>query len=307
MFTTIKSMLHLMQTFPTEESCIKYMELMLWGTDLPTSPFDNTSVVYKCNGYNYKCKNTGKYFNVKTGTMYENTKLPLQKWFLAVWLITCHKKGISSTQLARDVGVTQKTAWFLLQRIRACFGVENYNELSDIVEADESFYGGKNRNRHINKRVKNSQGRSCKDKTPVLGLVQRGGKLTAIVTKDTSPEAIQPVIRKYVRPETIFISDDWKAYKNLGDDYLHYTVKHSDRSYKPEYDNQVHTNNIEGAWKVMKNSLRDMYNSVSRKHLQWYVDEFVFRYNMRKESDSQKFNHLLRNSNVRTTYQALVA
>lgn len=241
--------------------------------------------------------------------MYENTKLPLQKWFLAVWLITCHKKGISSTQLARDIGVTQKTAWFLSHRIRACLGVENYNELSDIVEADESFYGGKNGNRHANKKVKNSQGRSCKDKTPVLGLVQRNGKLTAVVTKDTSPEAIQPLIRRFVRPETVFISDDWKAYKGLGDNYLHYTVKHSDRGFKnpPEYDSEVHTNNIEGAWKIMKNSLRDMYNSVSKKHLQWYVDEFVYRYNMRKVTDEQKFNHLLRNSNVRTKYQVLVA
>lgn len=307
MFTTIKSMLHLMQTFPTEDSCIKYMELMLWEGKAPVSPFDSTSVVYKCNGYNYKCKNTGKYFNVKTGTMYENTKLPLQKWFLVVWLITCHKKGISSTQLGRDIGVTQKTAWFLLQRIRACLGVENYNELSGIVEADESFYGGKNKNRHRNKKVKNSQGRSCKDKTPILGLVQRDGKLTAVVTKDTSPKSLQPVIKKFVKPETIFVSDDWKGYKGLGNEYLHFTVKHSDKGYKNDYSADVHTNNIEGAWKIMKNSLRDMYNSVTKKHLQLYVDEFVYLYNMRKDTDSQRFTHLLKNSKVRTKYQALVA
>ncbi len=226
---------------------------------------------------------------------------------MAVWLVTCHKKGIASTQLARDIGVTQKTAWFMLQRIRACFGMENYNRLGDIVEADESFYGGKNRNRHLNKKVKNSQGRSCKDKIPVLGLVQRDGKLTAIVTKDTSPESIQPVIKKFVKPDTIFISDDWRGYRGLGDDYLHFTVKHSNGGYKNDYDNAVHTNNIEGAWKIMKNSLRDMYNSISKKHLQWYVDEFVYRYNMRRVSDSDKFNHLLQNSNVRTKYQALVA
>jgi transposase-like protein len=305
MFTTIKSMFHLMQTFPTEESCIEYMELMLWkGT--PVSPFDSTSVVYKCNGINYKCKNTGRYFNVKTGTMYENTKLPLRKWFMAVWLITSHKKGIASTQLARDIGVTQKTAWFLLQRIRACLGVENYNLLGGIVEADESFYGGKNRNRHAYKKVKNSQGRSCKDKTPVLGLVQRGGKLTAVVTIDTSPEQIQPVVRQFVTQGVVLVSDDWKAYKGLHREYTHHVIKHSD-GYRPSEDRIAHTGNIEGAWKIMKNSLRDMYNSISRKHLQWYVDEFAYRYNMRNKSDSDKFNHLLLHSDVRTTYQALVA
>jgi len=307
MFTTIKSMLHLMQTFPTEESCIEYMELMLWGGETPVSPFDSASVVYKCNGINYKCKNTGKYFNVKTGTMYENTKLPLRTWFLAVWLITCHKKGISSAQLARDLAVTQKTAWFMLQRIRACFKVENYNMLGGIVEADESFYGGKNKNRHKNKRVKNSQGRSCKDKIPVLGMVERQGKLTAVVTRDTSAEIIQPMVRKYVRQNAVFISDDWRGYRGLGDDYLHFTVKHSDRSYKSDYDPEIHTNQIEGAWKIMKNSLRDMYGNVSRKHLQWYVDEFVYRYNMRKETEYQKFSHLIKNSNVRTKYKALAA
>ena len=136
--TNIKSVIDLIRTFPTEQSCIDYLEQIRWaGT--PVSPFDATSKVYKCKGNNYKCKNTGKYFNVRTGTMYDNTKMPLQKWFLAVWVVTAHKKGLASTQLAKDIDVTQKSAWFMLQRIRACFGIENYNELEGTVEADESF------------------------------------------------------------------------------------------------------------------------------------------------------------------------
>lgn len=185
--TNIKSLLDLVKSFPTEDSCMLYLEQLRWG-GIPVSPFSSESRVYKCKGFKYKCKDTGKYFNVKTGTMYDNTKMELQKWFMAIWLVTGHKKGVSSLQLSRDLDITQKSAWFMLQRIRACFGIENNNELEGIVEADESFYGGKNKNRHANKKVKNSQGRSCKDKTPIVGLIQRGGKLTAIVTKDTSIE-----------------------------------------------------------------------------------------------------------------------
>lgn len=301
--TNIKSMLDLILTFSTEQKCIEYLEMIRWNGK-PYSPFDGTSTVYKCKGNNYKCKNTGKYFNVKTGTMYDNTKMELQKWFLAVWLVTSHKKGISSMQLSRDLNITQKSAWFMLQRIRACFGIENYNELDGIVEADESFYGGKNKNRHADKKVKNSQGRSCKDKSPIVGLVQRGGKMTAVVTKDTSPEQIQPIVKKFVKKDSILVTDDWRAYKNLGHLYTHYAIKHSD-GYKSPNSSMEHTGSIEGAWKIMKNSLRDMYNHVSRKHLQWYVDEFVYRYNMRQFTDSDKFNHLIFNCGIRTKYKDL--
>jgi transposase-like protein len=152
--TNFNSIPELIRAFPTEQSCIEYLEDLIWsGT--PVSPFDPESKVYKCKDNKYKCKNTGKYFNVRTGTMYDNTKMPLYKWFLAVWLVTTHKKGISSVQLAKDVDVTQKSAWFMLQRIRACFKIENYNELDGIVEVDETFYGGKNKNRQQQKRQKN--------------------------------------------------------------------------------------------------------------------------------------------------------
>lgn len=304
--TTFKSILELIQAFPTEEKCIQYLEQIRWG-GLPVSPFDADSKVYKCAGFKYKCKNTGKYFNVKTGTMYDNTKVPIQKWFLAIWLVTGHKKGISSYQLAKDIDVTQKTAWFLLQRVRACFGIENNNELEGIVEADESFYGGKNRNRHANKKVKNSQGRSFKDKTPIVGLIARGGKMTAIVVKDTKGGTIQPIIRQFVVKGSTLISDDWMGYNGIENHVNHYTIKHSDKGYKHDYDSSViHTNTVEGSWKILKNSLRDMYNHVSRKHLQKYVDEFVYRYNLRKLIDSDKFNYLVANSNVRTKYKDLI-
>jgi transposase-like protein len=210
-------------------------------------------------------------------------------------------------QLAKEIGVTQKTAWFMAQRIRACFGVENNNDLEGIVEADESFYGGKNKNRHADKKVKNSQGRSFKDKTPIVGLIERGGKMTAVVVKDTKRETIQPIIRQYVAKGSILISDDWMGYNGIESHVNHYSIKHSDKGYKHDYDSSViHTNTVEGAWKIMKNSLRDMYNYVSRKHLQVYVDEFVFRYNLRRMQNSERFNFLILNSGVRTKYKDLI-
>lgn len=306
--TKIKSVIELLQTFSTEQICIDYLEQMRWGGVIE-SPFDPLSQVYKCIGNKYKCKNTGKYFNVKTGSMFENTKISLRKWFLAIWLVTTYKKGISSLQLAKDIGVTQKTAWFLLQRIRVCFSIENSNELSGIVECDETFIGGKNKNRHKNKKVKRAQGRNFKDKTPVMGMLQRGGKMNAYVINDTRRQSIQPLIYKYVAvaPETTrIISDEWWAYTGLDKYYDHQVVDHSKKEYVSLQDDTVHTNSIEGSWKILKNSVSGIYNHVSKKHLQKYVDEFLYRFNLRKISDSDRFQYLLSNSDIRTKYKDLI-
>lgn len=302
----IKSIFELTQIFSTEQDCIEYYEDLRWN-GIVVSPFDPTSTVYKCSKNRYRCRNTGKYFNVKTGTMFENTKIGLRKWFIAIWLVTAHKKGISSMQLSKDIGVTQKTAWFMLHRIRACFGIENNNELEGIVECDETFIGGKNKNRHKDKKVPQSQGRSFKDKVPVMGMLQRGGKMNAYVVDDTKRKSIQPFIHKYVNPKTTqtIISDEWWAYKGLDKYYTHNVIDHSRKEYVSLQDNNIHTNNIEGSWNILKRSVSGMYNHVSKKHLQKYVDEFVYRFNLRKVSDQEKFRYLLSNSNIRTTYQEL--
>ncbi|MCL8538928.1 IS1595 family transposase [Chryseobacterium gallinarum] len=303
--TNIKSVFELTQIFSTEQDCIDYLEILKWNK-LPISPFDETSRVYKCKNNQYRCKNTGKYFNVKTGTMFENSKVSLRKWFMAIWLVTSHKKGISSIQLGKDIGVRQATAWFMLQRIRACFGIENNNELEGIVELDETFIGGKNKNRHKDKKVPHSQGRSFKDKVPVMGMLQRDGKMNAFVVPDTKRKSIQPFIYKYVKPTTqTIITDEWWAYNGLSKHYDHRIIDHSKKEYVSLQDNNIHTNNIEGSWNILKRSVSGMYNHVSRKHLQKYVDEFVYRFNLRKVSDQEKFRYLLSNSNVRTKYKKL--
>jgi len=304
--TNIKSVFELTQTFSSEQVCIEYLESLRWS-GIIVSPFDPESKVYKCKNNQYRCKNTGKYFNAKTGTMFENSKISLRKWFLSIWLVTAHKKGISSLQLARDIGVTQKTAWFLLQRIRACFGIENSNELEGIVECDETFIGGKNKNRHKDKKVPQSQGRSYKDKVPVMGMLQRGGKMNAYVVDDTKRKSIQPIIFRYVKQDnTLVISDEWWAYKGLNKYYDHNVIDHSKKEYVSLQDKSIHTNNIEGSWNILKRSVSGMYNHVSKKHLQKYVDEFVYRFNLRKVSDQEKFRYLLLHSDVRTKYTELV-
>ena len=306
MFSThFKTMLELVKAFPDEQKCIDYLEQIRWaGT--PISPFDPQSKVYKCKGNYYKCKNTRKRFNVKTQTMFDNTKLPLEKWFLAIWVVTSHKKGLASTNLAEQIGVTQKSAWFMLQRIRSAFGIENYNDLDGIVEADESFYGGKNKNRHNDKKAQKCHGRNFTDKVPIVGLIQRGGKMTATAVKNTSGDTLLPIIKEYVSKESILIADDWAGYNGVSTHCEHRTIKDISKGYQHDYDSETHTNAIEGSWKIMKNSLRDNYNHVSRKHIQLYVDEFVYRYNLRKLDNSDKFNWLILNSDVRTKYKDLI-
>jgi len=296
------SILELIQAFPDEISCIKHLEKLRWNGNA-VSPFDPTSKVYKCRGNRYRCKNTGKYFNVKTNTLFDNTKIGLQKWFLAIWLITSHKKGISSLQLSKDLKVTQKTAWFMLQRIRKCFGIENNNHLDNDVEIDETYVGGKNKNRHFAKKVKNAQGRGAKDKTPVVGMVERGGKLNASKVNDVQAETLTAEIIRNVKKTASLHTDEWTGYKDVSKIYDHSIVQHGRGQY---VNGKAHTNTIEGFWSLLKRGIIGIYHFTSKKHLQNYVDEFVFRYNTRKQSESNRFNLLLANIGVRTPYRGLI-
>jgi hypothetical protein len=296
------SILELMQAFPNEETCIKHLEGLRWNGNV-VSPFDPASKVYKCKGDKYHCKNTGKYFNVKTNSLFDNTKIELQKWFLAIWLVTSHKKGISSLQLSKDINTTQKTAWFMLQRIRKCFDIENDNRLDNDVEVDETYIGGKNKNRHCDKKVEQSQGRSSKDKTPVVGMVERSGKLNAHKVDNVKSQTLTKEIVKNVKETANLHTDEWVGYKDISKIYDHSIVKHNQGQY---VNGRVHTNTIEGFWSLLKRGIVGIYHFTSKKHLQNYVDEFVFRYNTRDYSEVDRFNLLLANIGVRTTYRGLI-
>jgi len=298
------SLFDLLDAFPTEQSCIEYLENIRWKNGV-VSPFDEDSRVYVYSKNRYICKNTRKIFNIRTGTIFENTKLSLRKWFMGIWLVLSNKKGISSLQLSRDLRITQKTAWFLLQRIRFCLDGQNESTLMSEVEADETFVGGKNKNRHASKKVKNSQGRSFKDKTPVLGMVQRKGNVVAKVIMNTSKKELTPRIFEYIDKSAIVYTDEWLGYNDIGKSYSHYFIDHSKGQYA---DGDISTNTIEGFWTLLKRGYIGIYHSMSRKHLQKYVDEFVFRYNTRQITDKQKFDTVLfRTQAYRMTYQDLIA
>ena len=296
------SLFDLLQAFPTEESCIAYLEKQLWGDGEPVSPYDPTSKVYRRGDGMYRCKNTGKNFNIRIGTIFEGSKVPLRKWFVAIYEITTSNKGISSIKLADDIQVTQKTAWYMSQRIREAFNIALEEKLDGEVELDETFVGGKNKNRHKNKRVKNSQGRSFKDKVPVMGMLQRGGKVVCEVVRNTSYKSLTvPILRNVKRTATLY-SDEWQGYKTISKLYKHYIVDHGHGQY---VNGNAYTNNIEGFWSILKRGLTGIYNHTSKKHLQRYVNEFCFRYNYRGMNGRERFNCLLCNSKHRITYNEL--
>lgn len=298
---SFSSLFDLLQAFPTEQSCIEHYEKLRWPNGV-ISPYDPSSKVYNYGNGKYRCKNTGWNFNVKTGTLFQDSKIPLKKWFVAIWLDTSHKKGISSCQLGRDIGVTQKTAWFMLQRIRECFFCENNHQLEGDVELDETYVGGKNKNRHFDKKVKNSQGRSCKDKTPVLGMIQRGGKVVCRVLKAVNKKTLTVPILKTVKRTATLFTDEYDGYNVVGKVYERKIVCHGKGQY---VDGNSYTNTIEGFWTQLKRGIIGIYHKTSRKHLHRYVNEFVFRYNTRKVNDGMRFNLLLCNTEYRITYKQL--
>lgn len=290
--------------FPDEQSCIDYLEKSRWG-DIVVSPFDPTSKVYKCKGNRYKCKNTGKYFNVRTGTIFENSKVSLRKWLLASYFIADMKRGVSSIQLSKLIGVTQKTAWFMIQRIQNCFNIEIEEPcLEGEIEVDETYVGGKNKNKHSSKKVKNAQGRSLKDKTPVFGMVQREGFVVAYVVTDTKGKTLLPLIYEAVHTNSIIYSDEWYAYNGIDKEkYDHQKVYHKKGAYVI---GRRSTNTIEGYWSHLKRMISGTHFWVSRKHLQRYVDCESFRYNTKHLSESERFDVLLQNIHRRLRYYELI-
>lgn len=293
-----KGILNFMEAFPTEESCIQYFESLRWG-DKVISPFDPISKVYKCANGKYKCRNTGKYFDVKTRTVFASTKLPLRLWVYAIFIFISQKRGISSCQLARDLGVTQKTAWNMLHKIRQFMDSQNKQPLSGDVEVDETFVGGKNKNRHKDKKVEKCQGRSFKDKKPVFGMLQRNGNLTAVVVEDTKVKTLEPLIIQYIKSESVIYTDGWD-YGSISDHYTQRSVDHGAKFYGMtirDLDGKeipVNTNSIECVWSHFKRMIFGTYYQVSKQHLQRYVDEFVFRFNTRNIGEFERFELFLR-------------
>jgi len=308
--TAFKSFTEMLSVLNTETECRLFLEQLRWNGE-PVCPHcgskNKAHYELKTKGEFKglrKCKDCRERFTVTVGTMFEGSHLPLRKWFIATYIFASHKKGISSHQLARDLGITQKTAWFVLGRLRNSFKVKTKVKFgSTPTQADESYFGGKNKNRHASKKVKESQGRSTKDKTPVFGLLN-SGLVNISVVPDTKSKTLKPIIASMVEKGAIMVTDEWTAYNGLNKDYQHEVLKHNEGQFIN--DNNFHTNGIEGFWSLMKRGIFGIYHSASAKHLNKYCDEFAYRYNTRKTTDGNRFSLSLLNAEDRLTYKELI-
>lgn len=299
-----KNLIEATEYFSIEKNCIDYLMEMRWPDGINCT-FCHHSKVYHLAGpkKRYKCAKCLKSFSLIKGTIFENSQIPLNKWFVAIYIISAHKKGISSVQLGKDIGVTQKTAWFMLHRIRFAFSNDNYEgKLYGVVQCDEVYIGGKNKNRPLHKRIQNSQGRSLKDKTPVFGMIETGGRLFTSVVPNTKASTLKPLIKKLVKEGSIVVTDEWTAYKNMPEEFYHIAINHGEEEYAR---GAFHTNSIEGFWSLLKRGIFGIYHFVSPKHLQRYCEEFAYRYNSRKIKCYERFYDVMERISCRLTYKNL--
>lgn len=279
------SLIDLSNHFSSEKRCRDFITEQRWGKNI-ICPFCGGHRIYVCrNGNNqFKCGCCNRRFSCLVGTIFQKTKLPLQKWFMAMYMMASHKKGISSHQLARDIDVTQKTAWFVLHKLRILFEQDQIPLLDGEVEIDELYYGGREANKHHAQRNRAV-------KPPILGLIQRRGYARAMHVKDTNPSTILPIIKESCSGTAVLFTDEFKTYKALRKDgFKHCVIRHSMSEYSR---NGVTTNSIEGFWGYFKRMVFGTYHVVSKAYLQRYIDEFVYRYNSRNQSSSQRFRFLL--------------
>ena len=264
--------------FPNEESARKYFELKRWNGHV-RCPHCGSNYITECKDQKpmpYRCKDCRKFFSVRFGTILEESKLPLHKWLMCMYLLATSRKGISSIQISKELGITQKTAWFLCHRIREVWMKDKKEKLDGIVEVDETFIGGKESNKHFSKKL--NKGRGSVGKLIVIGAKQRNGKVIVKHNDDTSAYNLQGFIGKHVERNSNVFTDEFKSYKGLVG-FVHEFVNHKGKQY---VNGEVHTNSIESFWSLLKRGYYGVYHYMSPKHLKRYIHEFSYRHNTSK-------------------------
>ena len=308
MTETPKSLLEAVRHYSDLDVCEHKMSLMKWQDGKPICP--------KCGGNKvgriekrrvFQCRNTEcrKQFSVKVGTIFEDSPLGLDKWFVAVWCIANCKNGISSHELSRALGVTQKSAWFMLHRIREAMQTGSFEKFDGDVEADETFIGGEAKNMHAKRREQLITGRGPKGKQAVQGILKRGGEIRVQRVGNVEGDTLGANVIRHVAWGARVFTDAARAYSNLAGRFVHYTVDHSREYVRQGF---IHTNGLENFWSLLKRSLKGTWTHVASFHLDRYCDEQAWRYNNRKVGDGVRFDTVLAATvGRRLTYRQLCA
>lgn len=289
---TPKTLHEAVKYFSDLDTCQNYMISARWSDGQVRCPTCGSErVTYLANARLWKCygKHPRAKFSLKVGTIFEDSPLGLDKWMVAIWLIANCKNGISSCELARDLGITQKSAWHMLHRIRLTMQMGTFEKMSGEVEVDETYIGGKARFMHKEKREAMIKGRGSVGKVAVMGLLERNGKVRAKVIGNTTRETLHSEVKEHVEAGTELFTDQFSSYRGLEQDYIHNVTKHAEKY----VDGNVHTCNIDNFWSLLKRGIKGTYVSVEPFHLFRYLDEQSFRFNNRKATDAERFQAVI--------------
>lgn len=299
-----ESLFDLLAAFPDEQACIDHIRAIRWQDGEFCPHCGGTRIYHFSDRKTFKCGDCRQRFSIKVGTIFHDTKLPLRKWFMAMWMITNHPKGIASTTLAKDLKITQKSAWHVLHRIRHAARTKSFNTpLKGKVEVDETYIGGKAINRHGRR---SGQGGGARGKTPVVGAVERQGEVVARVFQHGAgqPE-LQGFIQDVVSPKAeMLVTDAHAAYTTLKGYPQHQVVNHHKGEYRK---GDAHTNSIESVWALLKRQIVGIHHWVSPKHLSRYVDEMTWRLNRRDLNTADRMNDAFRCIEGTMPYKVLIA
>lgn len=290
--TTPETLLGAVTYFADVDVATMFVAGLRWQDGVTCPHCEGKECPYVASRRIWQCKGCRKQFSVKVGSIFEDSPIPLSKWLPAMWMLVNCKNGVSSYEIARDLGVTQKTAWFMLHRLRLAIQAKSFDKMNGAVEVDETFIGGKARNMHAGKRKRLgiSQSRSMVGKTAVMGLLERHGKdgsrvRTQVITNRKRHQLESSVVENVTAGATIY-TDALRSYDRMGErGYIHGVIDHAEAY----VDGQVHTNGLENFWSLLKRSLKGTYVSIEPFHLFRYLDEQAYRFNNRKKNDAMRF------------------